>query len=98
MLHLEKLLRSNSFYYIKDGFNGINITMRAHEFIIEKIEVEEDIDLDQFRSQAVKDGRMGSKTKPIGQGYTPEKRRKVSRPEAPKMDRRYKANTNGPQS
>ena len=72
--------------------------MRAHEFIIEKIEVEEDINLDSFRSQAVKDGRMGSKAKPIGQGYTPEKKRKVSAPEEPKMDKRYRANTNGPQS
>lgn len=68
--------------------------MRAHEFIIEKIEVEEGIDLDKYRSQAVKDGRMGSKTKPIGAGYTPEKRRRVSKPEEPKMNKRYKANRN----
>ena len=68
--------------------------MRAHEFITEKIEVEEDISLNKYRSRAVKDGRMGSKARPIGAGYTPEKKRKVSKPEEPDMDKRYKANTN----
>lgn len=72
--------------------------MRAHEFIIEKIEVEEDISLDKYRSRAVKDGRMGSKVSPIGQGYTPEKKRKVSKPEEPRMNKRYRANANKRQS